>query len=229
MGAPMSFPPTTTTRSAIRVVLVDDHMLMREGLRALLADDPDLEVVGEAANGRDALHLVRELAPDVVVMDISMRDLNGIDATREIRSRAGATRVVALSTFADRRFVLGMLDAGASGYVVKTAAAADLKRAIVAAAASHCFLSPEIAGVVVAARSDAAPSKLPPSKVGKREREIVQLVAEGRSSADIAARMHISPATVDTHRRNVMRKLGLHSIAELTRWAIREGLTSVDS
>ena len=224
----MSIPPSTAIRKSTRVVLVDDHTLMREGLRALLADDPELEVVGEAANGREAIRLARELAPDVVVMDISMRDLNGIEATREIRSRADAPRVIALSTFADRRFVLGMLDAGASGYVVKTAAAADLKRAIVAAAASQCFLSPEIAGVVVAARNEAAPAHAPRSTVGKREREIVQLVAEGQSSAAIAARMHISPATVDTHRRNVMRKLGLHSIAELTRWAIREGLTSVD-
>lgn len=213
----------------IRVVLVDDHTLMREGLRSLLSDDPDVVVVGEAANGRDAIGLVRELAPDVVVMDISMSDLNGIDATREIRARPNGPRVVALSTYADRRFVLGMLDAGASGYVVKTAAAADLKRAIQAAAASQCFLSPEIAGVVVAARSEAASPRAPQSRVGKREREIIQLVAEGRSSASIAARMHISPATVDTHRRNVMRKLGIHSIAELTRWAIREGLTSIDS
>ena len=213
---------------SIRVVLVDDHTLMRQGLRLLLCEDPEIEVVGEAENGRDAIRLARELAPDVVVMDISMRELNGIDATREIRALPNPPRVVALSTYADRRFVLAMLDAGASSYVVKSAAAADLKRAIASAAASQCFLSPEIASIVVAARNEAAPPRSARPAIGKREREIVQLVAEGQSSARIAARMHISPATVDTHRRNVMRKLGLHSIADLTRWAIREGITSID-
>jgi DNA-binding NarL/FixJ family response regulator len=176
----------------------------------LLCEDAEIEVVGEAENGRDAIRLARELAPDVVVMDISMRELNGIDATPEIRGLPNPPRIVALSTYGDRRFVLGMLDAGASSYVVKSAAAADLKRAIASAAASQCFLSPEIAGIVVAARSEATRNKAAPPgstrpAIGKREREIVQLVAEGQSSARIAARMHISPATVDTHRRNVMR------------------------
>lgn len=215
---------------SIRVVLVDDHAMLRDGLRAVLEGEPDVEVVGEASTGREALERVRELAPDVVVMDVAMRDLNGVEATRQIRRESPRTRVVGLSTHGDKRYVLGMLDAGASGYVLKVSAYDELRRAIQATSGGKVYLSSEIAGVVLESRGAAVEPEEASglAALGPREREVLQLLAEGHTSGEIASHLHVSTSTVETHRRNIMRKLNLHSVAELTKFAVREGLTPLE-
>jgi len=214
----------------IRVLLVDDHKLLREGIEAMLCGVNDVVVVGGAPDGRAALDLVRTLKPDVVVMDIGMTEMNGIEATRSIRAEFPDVRVVALSTHTDARYVLHMLDAGACGYVLKIGAHDELLRAIRAASRGQTHLCPEVAGFVV--RRSKSPEvdvgRSVYSTLGAREREVLQLVAEGKSSAEAARQMHISIKTIETHRRNIVRKLGLHGTAELTKYAIREGLTSVE-
>ncbi|MCE9595325.1 MAG: response regulator transcription factor [Planctomycetes bacterium] len=214
----------------IRVLLVDDHKMMREGLRALLAPATDIEVVGDASDGRKALDLVRTLSPDVVVMDVGMPELNGVEATRRIRTEFERVKVVALSTHTDKRYVHHLLEAGACGYVLKIAAHDELVRAIRAASLGRTYLSPEVAGSVVerSTHPHGAGEVSAFSTLGSREREVLQLVAEGKTSAETAKEMHISIKTVETHRRNIVQKLGLHGTAELTKYAIREGLTSVD-
>ncbi|MBK7878265.1 MAG: response regulator transcription factor [Planctomycetes bacterium] len=215
---------------SIRVLLVDDHMMMRDGLRALIAGQPDIEVVGEASDGRVALDLVRTLHPDVVVMDVGMAELNGVEATRRIRTEFERVKVVALSTHTDKRYVHHMLEAGACGYVLKIAAHDELLRAVRAASVGRTYLSPEIAGSVVERSTSKSQPGEPTaySSLGPREREVLQLVAEGRTSGETAKAMHISIKTVETHRRNITHKLGLHGTAELTKYAIREGLTSLE-
>lgn len=215
---------------SIRVLLVDDHKMMREGLRALLSTVNDIEVVGEASDGRAALDLVRTLAPDVVVMDVGMPELNGIEATRRIRTEHGRVKVIALSTHTDKRYVHHMLEAGASGYLLKIGAHEELIQAVRAASLGNTYLSPAIAGLVVT-RSTTPRTETDVtaySALGSREREVLQLVAEGKTSAETAKEMHISIKTVETHRRNITQKLGLHGTAELTKYAIREGLTSLE-
>lgn len=214
----------------VRVLLVDDHKMMRDGLRALLSAVSDFEVVGDASDGRSALDLVRTLSPDVVVMDIGMPELNGVEATRRIRTEYEQVRVIALSTHTDKRYVHHMLEAGACGYVLKIAAHVELLRAVRAASLGGTYLSSEIAGSVVerstSARRVGEISAY--STLGAREREVLQLVAEGKTSAETAKEMHISIKTVESHRRNIVLKLGLRGTAELTKYAIREGLTSLD-
>lgn len=212
-----------------RVLLVDDHAVLREGLRSILESRESAEVVGEAGNGRDAVEMARTLRPDVVVMDVGMRDLNGIEATRQIVAEDPGVGVIALSTHADRRYVLAMLEAGAAAYVLKTSAFDDLKRALAAVTAGKRYLSPDITGIVIEAGLAPDGSELPTGSVlGAREREVLQLLAEGRTSKEIAGSLHISTHTVETHRRNIMHKLGLRSVAELTKYAVREGLTSLE-
>lgn len=213
-----------------RVLLVDDHKMMRDGLRALLLAEDDIEIVGEASNGREALEMVRTTKPHVVVMDVGMPDLNGVDATRSIRSEHEHVRVIGLSTHTDKRYVHHMLEAGACGYVLKIGAHEELLRAVRAARLGRSYLSPEIAGYVVSRSTtpNAGPDATAYSQLGAREREVLQLVAEGKTSAETARLMHISIKTVETHRRNIVQKLGLHGTAELTKYAIREGLTSLD-
>ncbi len=214
----------------IRVLLVDDHKLVREGIESMLEGVTDIVVVGGASDGRTALDLVRTLKPDVVVMDVGMTEMNGIEATRSIRAAFPDVRVVALSTHTDQRYVLHMLDAGACAYVLKIGAHEELLRAIRAASRGQTHLSPEVAGFVVArskAPEDGAGRSVY-STLGAREREVLQLVAEGKTSAEAARHMHLSIKTIETHRRNIVQKLGLHGTAELTKYAIREGLTSVE-
>jgi len=214
----------------VRVLLVDDHKMMRDGLRALLSAVSDFEVVGDASDGRSALDLVRTLSPDVVVMDIGMPELNGVEATRRIRTEYEQVRVIALSTHTDKRYVHHILEAGACGYVLKISAHDELVRAVRAASVGRTYLSPEIAGLVVERSTVAhtADEVTAFSTLGSREREVLQLVAEGKTSGETAKQMHISVKTVETHRRNIAQKLGLHGTAELTKYAVREGLTSLD-
>jgi len=215
---------------SIRIVLADDHHIVRDGLRSLLEEQDDMEVIAEAENGRDAVALAAELRPDVVVMDVGMPDLNGMEATRQVLERARGTRIVALSMHSDRRFVAGMLEAGASGYVIKDAAFEELARAIRAAVDGRTFLCPAVAGVVVEdyLSRPATGEPTPARPLTPREREVLQLLAEGGSTKQIAARLGVSVKTVETHRSRIMAKLDIRSVAELTKYAIREGLTSLD-
>jgi DNA-binding NarL/FixJ family response regulator len=215
---------------SVRVLLVDDHKMMREGLCALLAGVPDIEVVGEASDGRTALDLVRSLSPDVVVMDVGMPELNGVEATHRIRAEYEHVKVIALSTHTDQRYVQHMLEAGACGYVLKISAYDELLRAVRAAGLGKTYLSPEVAGPVVerSTHPHAEGEVSAYSTLGAREREVLQLVAEGKTSGETANEMHISIKTVETHRRNIIQKLRLHGTAELTKYAVREGLTSLD-
>jgi two-component system NarL family response regulator len=215
---------------SVRILLVDDHQMFRDGLRSILDAEDGVEVIGEAEDGRVAVELAQALAPDVVVMDIGMHGLNGVEATRQIKANHPEIQVVALSTHSDRSYVLSMLEAGASGYVLKTAAFDEMRHAVQTVAKGKYFLSPDITGLVVDARvhDSSPPSGSAKIILGAREREILQLLAEGHSSPEIAQRLHISASTVDSHRRNIMRKLDVHSVAELTKYAVREGLTPLD-
>ncbi|MGE5219269.1 MAG: response regulator [Chloroflexota bacterium] len=210
------------------ILIADDHRLLREGLRALLERD-GFRVVGEADNGRSAVKLAKQLQPDIVITDIAMPDLNGVDATRQICVEAPRSKVLALSMHTESRFVLGILEAGASGYLLKDAAFEELSIAIETISKGQVYLSPAIAGVVV--RQSLArlgtQSTLPQAELSKREREVLQLIAEGKSTKKIATMLHVSVKTVETHRKQIMDKLDIHSIAELTKYAVREGVTSL--
>ena len=211
----------------IRILLADDHTILRMALRTLLEREPDLELVADVDNGAEALRLAAELAPDVVVMDISMPGMNGIDATRQLLAANPGLKVLALSAHLERHFVMEMLKAGASGYVAKSANSAEMLRAIRAVAQHRTYLSTEVAAIMVdSVRRDALGHEVGGEPLGRREREVLTLVAEGKTSQEIASKLHISADTVIAHRRNISRKLGLHSVAELTKYAIREGLTS---
>jgi two-component system NarL family response regulator len=211
-----------------RILLVDDHELMREGLRSILEGDPDAEIVGEASTGREAVVLARTLKPDVVVMDVGMKDLNGIDATRQIRAELPKIHVIALSSHSDSRYVSAMLEAGACGYVLKANAYADLREALQAARQGKSYLCAEVTKGVVDASLHGSHRGAEPS-LSEREREVLQLLAEGLSSPQIGKRLFIATSTVETHRRSIMRKLEIHSVADLTKWAIREGLTELEA
>jgi DNA-binding NarL/FixJ family response regulator len=211
-----------------RILLVDDHELMREGLRSILEKEEGVEIVGEASSGRQAVALSGRLEPDVVVMDVGMKDLNGIDATRQIRSEFPEVQVIALSSYSDGRYVSAMLKAGACGYVLKANAYADLRKALEAARQGKSFLCPEVTKAVVDASLHGPGSGAEPSALSEREREVLQLLAEGLTSPQIGKRLYIATSTVETHRRSIMHKLDIHSVADLTKWAIREGLTQLE-
>jgi len=212
----------------LRVLLADDHRIVREGLRALLERLPGVEVVGEARDGREAVDAAGRTDPDIVLMDLAMPSMNGIEATRRIVASRSGVRVLCLSMHVDRAAVLAALDAGAAGFLPKECAPEELERALRAVADGGTYLSPTLAGEVVAAYREGrgAERGRPAHGLTAREREILQLVAEGRSTKEIAARLGVSAKTVGTHREHIMEKLGIHSIAGLTRWAIREGLSS---
>ena len=214
----------------IRVLIADDHTIMRAGLRSLLEKEDQIEVVAEAENGRRAVQLAVEHEPDVVVMDVSMPDLNGIEATSQVLESLPEAKVIALSMHTDKRFVMGMLRAGASGYLLKDCASQELANAIVSVASNKKYLSPDIAGVVIedSLYGSQQEGETVSSLLSAREREVLQLIAEGWSTKQIAAHLYVSGKTVETHRRQIMKKLDLHNIADLTKYAIREGLTSVE-
>ena len=207
----------------IRILLADDHQIVREGLGFLIGAQSDMEVVAEAQDGRMALQLVEEHRPDVAIMDVGMPQLNGVEATRQIATEFPQVKVIALSMHDDRRFVSGMLRAGASGYLLKNCASDELIQAIRTVVANQTYLSPAITGIVVEDYVRQA-EEIEPPVLTDREREVLQLLAEGLSTKEIAGRLHVSPKTVATHRQNIMNKLELHSIAELTQYAISAGL-----
>lgn len=212
-----------------KILLADDHQLMRQGLRSMLDEQDGLQVIGEADDGRTAVRLARELRPDLVIMDVTMPDLNGIDATRQIRAENPRVKVIALSMHAERQFVMEMLAAGASGYVPKDCPMDELLNAIEAVTRGDTFLSPKVTGVLVKEVVGGIPEAGAfCGTLSPREREVLQLVAEGKSSKEIALMLHLSSKTVEGHRRQIMDKLKLYSVAELTRYAIREGVTSLD-
>ena len=216
---------------SIRVFFADDHQIVREGLRTLLKKQPDMEVVGEAENGRKTVQLVQELLPNVVIMDIAMPDLNGIEATRQIIANTPGVKVIALSMHSDRRFVVGILNAGASGYLLKDCAFEELINAIRAVVANRIFLSPKIVETVIKDFSHLF-QKLDISvfsNLTSREREVLQFLSEGKTTKQIAFHLDVSVKTVETYRQQIMDKLGIYSIAELTKYAIREGLTSLET
>ena len=216
---------------SIRVLIADDHKIMLAGLRSLLEKQTDFEVVAEAENGRKAVQMAQGAKPDIVVMDVSMPDLNGIEATTQIVESLPETRVIALSMHSDKRFVMGMLRAGASGYLLKDCASQELANAIQQVAGGKKYLSPEITGVIIddlllgGSSEDVATAA---SQLSAREREVLQLIAEGWSTKQIASHLYVSVKTIETHRRQIMKKLDLHSIADLTKYAVREGLTSIE-
>ena len=214
---------------SIRIILADDHRIFRQGLRSLLEKETELELLGEAENGRKAVELAGELLPDVVVMDVSMPDLNGMEATRQIVSRVPGTKIIGLSIHSDRSFVEGMLKAGASGYLLKECDSEEFIRAIRAVALGQTYLSPAVAAVVVDDYVDQARTKADPKsqRLTAREREVLQLLAEGLSSKEMAAELNISVKTVENHRHQIMERLSIHSVAELTKFAIRQGITTL--
>ena len=213
-----------------RVLIADDHQILREGLKSLLEKEPDIEVIGEASNGRGAVALARELEPDVAIMDVAMSDMGGIEATRQITAKTPGVKVIALSMHSDRRFVAGMLGAGASGYLLKDSAFDELAHAIRTVIANEIYLSPGINGIVVQdymnRLSENASEHEP--VLTPREREVLQLLAEGNTTTRIAEVLQISAKTVETHRKQIKDKLHLNSVAELTKYALRMGLTTLD-
>lgn len=212
---------------SIKIILADDHQIIRDGLKNLIEKEYDMEVVAETNNGRTTIKLTRELKPDMVIIDIGMPDLNGVDATKQIVAGNPNIKVIALSMYSDKRFVGGMLNAGARGYLLKDCAFEELATAIRTVFKGHVYLSPAIVGIVV---DDYVRNKKEheQSPLSNREREIVQLITEGKTTKEIASKLFISIKTVETHRQHIMEKLNCHSIAELTKFAIREGLTSLD-
>jgi two-component system NarL family response regulator len=211
----------------IRVVLIDDHLMLRDALVFVLGREADIEVAGVADDGPSALALARECVPDVVVLDIAMPGMNGVEVARHLRSKQPHIRILALSAYMDKRFVQEMFKAGAAGYVTKAAAAAELPRAIRAVMAGQNYLSPEITSAVVSQFAPDTVDSGPAAALSAREREVLRLVADGVRTAAIARRLGITEATVEVHRRNVMRKLNLRGIADLTKYAVREGLTTL--
>jgi two-component system, NarL family, response regulator NreC len=216
---------------SMRILLADDHKIIREGLRALLQKQSDMEVVEEVQDGISAVRVSEKLRPDIVIMDIGMPDLNGIEATRQILTRTSGIKVIALSMHSDKRFVVEMLKAGASGYLLKDCAFEELVGAIRTVSTGHIYLSQRVTGVVVDEylRNPSKSNSTAYSLLSAREREVLQLLAEGNTTKKIAFLLNISIKTAEAHRKQIMKKLGLTSIAELTKYAIKEGITSLDT
>lgn len=215
-----------------RIILADDHRILREGIAAMLRQVPEFEIVGEASDGNETVRLARELRPDLVVTDVSMPGLNGIEAIRRIVEDVPGVRTLCLSVHDEKRLVSAVMDAGASGYLLKDCAFDELLRAVRAVLAGQVWISPAIAGVLMEDYRNRRAGATTPSAFSEltaREREVIQLIAEGCSTREIAERLHVSAKTVGTHREHLMAKLRVNGTAELTRYAIREGLTTLDA
>jgi DNA-binding NarL/FixJ family response regulator len=213
----------------LRILLADDHTIVRQGVRKILEEHPDWEVVGEAANGRDAVRLALDLAPDIALMDIGMPLLNGIEATRQIARRAAGVSVVILSMHSDEAYIAQVLQAGARGYLLKDSADEDLIRALTAVGQGKSFFSPAVAKVMLddyVRRMTERGIVDRYESLSEREREVFQLIAEGRSNKEIADLLNVSSSTVETHRGHIMEKLDVHSAVELVLYAVRKGLIS---
>ena len=211
----------------IRVVIAEDHRMVRELVAALLAREPDFTVVGEAGNGREAIDMAQKLRPDLLVLDVGLPEIDGIEVARRLKTALPGLKLLALSIHGEERFVQAMLNAGANGYLLKTSAVTDLVQAIRAVMQGKLYVSPDVARE---AQPDELARAAPESQsipIGRRERQVLALLAEGKRSHEIASQLGISIATVEAHRRNIMRKLGLHTVAELTRYAVRNGLTAL--
>jgi len=213
----------------IKIILADDHNVLREGLKSLLNQQQDFEVIGEADNGRDAVRLTKKLEPDIVVLDIGMPNMNGIQATQHIVAEVPETKVLALSMHSDHQFVVKMLQAGASGYMLKDCAYEELISAVRDITAGKFYLSKDVTGVVINNYINMiqAVDAVSHPTLTSRERETLQLIAEGKSTAETANLLNVSGKTIETHRKNIMDKLDIHNIADLTKYAVREGLTSI--
>ena len=206
----------------IRILLADDHAVVRQGFKMILSAQPDMEIVGEAGNGREAVELAEQLRPDVVVMDVAMPELNGIEATRRVSSAHPHTRVLALSMHKDSVYVREILRAGARGYLLKDSGAGDLVSAVHALARGEGYLSPAVSDAVLDDYRKHVTN--PIDLLSSREREVLQMLAEGKTNKEIAGVLNLSVYTVDAHRGRIMEKLNVHSINELVRFAVRNGL-----
>lgn len=210
----------------IKIILVDDHKILRDGLRNVIEKKANLQVVGEAQDGREAVKLCRELKPNVVVMDVSMPGLNGVEATKQITQENTDIKIIGLSMHSNKRFITGMFKAGAYGYLLKDSDSEELIDAIDSVARNKKYISNRISGIILHEFLASIPEEK--SELSSREKEILQLIAEGKSSKDIGEMIFVSSKTVDAHRKNIMDKLELRTIPELTKYAIKSGLTSLD-
>ena len=213
----------------IRVVLADDHAVVRSGLRAVLGSARDIEVIGEAANGRDAIAIVKRLEPDVVIMDLTMSEMDGMAATRELVEQGSATRVLVLTMHAEEEYLLQVLQAGAAGYIVKSAADRDLVDAVRTVAKGEVYVQATAARVLARGLTQKAPNAAERQrfeKLTERERDVLKLVAQGYTAPEIGARLYISPKTVDTYKQRINEKLGLQHRADYVKFALRLGLLS---
>ena len=210
-----------------KILLADDHEIMREGLCALLRKNDQVEIVGQACDGRRALRMALEIVPDVILMDIAMPNLNGIEATRQMTTKMPKLKVMALSTHSSKSLVVKMLKAGASGYMLKDSAFSELSKGINAMMDGRTYLCSKISDVVLGDYLNilSNPKRYTGDDLTPREREVLQLVAEGATTKTIATKLHLSSKTIDSHREHIMNKLDIHNVAELTKYAIREGIT----
>ncbi len=213
-----------------RVILADDHYIVIEGLTHVLSSDPDVEIVGQATNGNEAVELTRQIHPDIVIMDISMPELNGVDATRQIKKMLPEVNVIILSMHNKRQFVMDTLKAGATGYVLKVEVSTEVLKAIRTVVEGKVYLSPQVSDHVVRGylHQQTREDEINSRGLTSREREILQLVSEGLNSKEIAHKLTNSPKTIDSTRRRIMEKLDIHDVPNLTKYAIREGLTTLD-
>jgi DNA-binding NarL/FixJ family response regulator len=229
-------PVATAVRRQTTILLVDDHAMVRAGIKAFLEQQPDIKVVVEADNGRDAVTLAAKFAPDIVLLDLGMAEMNGIEAARRIHAHDPDIAIIALTVHADSRYVTGFFNAGGKGYLLKTCESEELLRAIDAIKRGHTYITPDVAHILAARQGTEQGEGPAVEGVGlpaadvltPKEREVLQLIAEGITSKGIAERLGTSIKTAETHRSNLMRKLGLHSIAALTRYAIKEGISSMN-
>lgn len=211
----------------INILLADDHKILRDGLRTVIEKHSHLKVAGEASNGREAVNLCHKLRPDVVIMDVAMEGLNGMEATGQILQDSPGIKIIGLSMHSNKRFILGMFKAGAFGYLLKDSDSDELIKAIETVMANKKYISQDISGTIL--QELISPSEYQDFELSPREKEILQLLAEGKSSKEIAGILFLSSKTVDAHRKNIMDKLNLHTLPDLTKYAVRTGLTTLDN